>query len=129
MVFDSHSVTSPSISTGTIAFGFNARNSGVSVLRYPLPQSSRVNATPISAHVQSTLRTLIEDALPRMRTMGTLYPGRPGPASRGDERSLSWKREFDTARGEWGCLHLVTSGRTGPISMTRTLAMTLTDPS
>ncbi len=72
MVFDSHSTKSPSRITGTIALGFSARNSAVSVARKPAPQSSRTKGMPISSQVHSTLRTLIDGALPRIVSMGLL---------------------------------------------------------
>src|SRR4051812_48106799 len=69
MVFDSHSTRPPSTSTGTMAFGFSARNAGCFVDWNPEPQSSRTKGAPSSAQVHKTLRTLIELAFPRMRSM------------------------------------------------------------
>lgn len=69
MLLDSHKVKSPSWITGIIALGFNARNSALSVALKPEPQSSRSNATSNSAQAHRTFRTLMEEALPSIRSM------------------------------------------------------------
>ena len=69
MVFDSHSMNSPSTSTGTIALGLSARKSGSLVALKPLPQSSRSYGRLSSSQVHRTLRTLIEAAFPRIFSM------------------------------------------------------------
>ncbi|MNC45621.1 hypothetical protein D3C75_945970 [compost metagenome] len=69
MLLDSHRVKSPSWITGIMALGFNARNSALSVGLKPAPQSSRSNATSNSAHAHRTFRTLMEEALPSIRSM------------------------------------------------------------
>ncbi len=71
MLLDSHKVKSPSWMTGTMALGLSARNASLSVAWKPVPQSSRTNGTWNSAHAHSTLRTLIDEALPSMRSMLT----------------------------------------------------------
>ena len=58
MLLLSHSTKSPSTITGTRPLGF-CLSSG--------PSSARVWAMPISSQVHRTLRTLIDEALPRMR--------------------------------------------------------------
>ncbi|MNG31714.1 hypothetical protein D3C84_1175650 [compost metagenome] len=69
MVLDSHSTKSPSWITGTMALGLSAIKASSWVERNPEPQSSRSKASCSSAQVHSTLRTLIDDALPSIRTI------------------------------------------------------------
>jgi hypothetical protein len=57
--------------TGTMALGFNARYTGELVGLKPAPQSSRSKGKLISAQAHKTFRTLIEVALPRIRTMSS----------------------------------------------------------
>jgi hypothetical protein len=71
--FDSHSTKSPSLMTGTSAFGFRAMNSGACVERKPVPQSSRVKGRFSSAQVHSTLRTLMDEVLPRISIMARAW--------------------------------------------------------
>src|SRR5471030_3099636 len=71
--FDPQSTKSPSLMTGTRPFGFNDRNSEVSVCLNPVPQSSRSKGMCSSAHAHSTLRTLMDDAFPRIFSMRGSY--------------------------------------------------------
>lgn len=70
--------------TGTVALGFKSRNSELSVAVKPEPQSSRSKASPTSSQVHRTFRTLIEDAFPSTRSMGSLLSAAFGsqPTSR-----------------------------------------------
>ncbi|MCY1307926.1 hypothetical protein D9M70_578940 [compost metagenome] len=69
MLLDSHSTKSPSWMTGTMALGFKARKAGSVVSRKPVPQSSRSNGRRSSAQAHSTLRTLMDEAFPRIFSM------------------------------------------------------------
>jgi len=75
MLLDSHRVKSPSWITGTMALGFSARNCAVSVALKPVPQSSRSKATSNSAQAHRTFRTLMEEALPNIRSMMFVLSG------------------------------------------------------
>ncbi len=55
-----------------MALGLSAMNSTVWVDLKPDPQSSRSKGMSISAQAQSTLRTLIDDALPNTRNISCL---------------------------------------------------------
>ncbi|MNJ02974.1 hypothetical protein D3C76_1813570 [compost metagenome] len=49
--------------------GFRARKAGVSVGWKPAPQSSRSKGISNSMQAQRTLRTLMEESLPNIRSM------------------------------------------------------------
>ncbi|MNJ75507.1 hypothetical protein D3C77_726150 [compost metagenome] len=55
-----------------MALGLSARKASLCVDWYPEPQSSRSNARFSSAQVHSTLRTLIDEALPNIRSILSL---------------------------------------------------------
>src|SRR5581483_7519982 len=82
--FDSQRTKSPSLITGTRPLGFKARNSGVSVALKPDPQSSRSKGSRNCAHTQSTLRTLMEEAFPRIFSMGGHHGRGRGQSTRAE---------------------------------------------
>ncbi|MCY1436833.1 hypothetical protein D9M71_529710 [compost metagenome] len=93
IAFDSQRVKSSSWMTGTMALGLSTRNSGSCVDLKPEPQSWRSKGISSSAQAQSTLRTLIDDALPSMRNIPCPFRW-GGGANRSNDVGVSHRRSY-----------------------------------